>query len=50
VIDRQLEAIAKIEKEFSTGSDDRSAGIRERLNKARAFYAELRVKMAAGDE
>jgi len=45
LIDKQLSAMARIEEEFSAGQDDRSQGIRERLNKAKAFYAELRRKM-----
>jgi hypothetical protein len=38
--------MAKIESEFSKGDDARRAGIRERLQKARAFYANLRQKMS----
>jgi len=45
IIQKQLDAIAKIESEFAKGEDPRSAGIRERLGKARAFYADLREKM-----
>lgn len=41
VIARQLEAIDKIEQEFSTGADERSKGIRERLQKSRTFYQDL---------
>lgn len=44
-IDKQLAAIAKIEKEVAGKSDERSVGIRERLDKARAFYAKLREEM-----
>ena len=47
IIDKQLAAMAKIEAEFAQGQDARSTGIRERLGKAKAFYADLRVKMAA---
>jgi hypothetical protein len=46
IIDKQLAAIAKIEAEFSKSDDARKAGIRERLQKAKAFYANLREKMA----
>jgi len=46
IIQKQLDAIAKIESEFAKGEDPRSAGIRERLGKARAFYADLREKMS----
>ncbi len=46
VIEQQLAAIAKIESEVAKGNDARSAGIRERLNKAKAFYASLREKMS----
>ena len=45
LIDKQLAAIARIEKEFAAGKDRRSRGIRERLARARAFYAELRRSM-----
>jgi hypothetical protein len=47
IIEKQLAAIAKIESEFATRSDARSAGIRERTRKAKAFYAELKSKMSA---
>ena len=46
IIDKQLAAIAKIESEVAKGDDARSAGIRERLQKAKAFYASLREKMS----
>jgi hypothetical protein len=46
IIDKQLAAIAKIESEVAKGDDARSAGIRERLQKAKAFYATLREKMS----
>ncbi|GMV96278.1 MAG: hypothetical protein AMXMBFR83_06460 [Phycisphaerae bacterium] len=46
VIDRQLAAIAGIEREVAEKADDRSAGIRVRLEKARVFYADLREKMS----
>ena len=38
--------MAKIESEVAKGADARSAGIRERLQKAKAFYANLRDKMS----
>jgi hypothetical protein len=47
-IEKQLAAMAKIESEFATGDDARSLGIRERLQKARAFYLSLRERMRAG--
>jgi hypothetical protein len=46
IIDKQLAAMAKIESEVAKGDDARSAGIRERLQKAKAFYASLREKMS----
>ncbi len=46
IIDKQLAAIARIEAEFSKGDDARKAGILERLQKAKAFYANLRERMA----
>ena len=39
IIEKQLAAMAKIESEVAKGDDARSAGIRERLQKAKAFYA-----------
>ena len=47
IIERQLAAIAKIESEFAKAEDARSAGIRDRLQKAKAFYGDLRQRMAA---
>jgi hypothetical protein len=47
IIDRQLAAIAKIESEFAKADDARSAGIRDRLQKAKAFYGDLRQRMAS---
>jgi hypothetical protein len=41
IIERQLNEISKIESEFAEGKDSRSAGIRDRLQKAKAFYASL---------
>jgi hypothetical protein len=38
IIEKQLAAMAKIESEVAKGADARSAGIRERLQKAKAFY------------
>ena len=46
IIEKQLAGIAKIESEFAKGDDARSVGIRERLQKARAFYADLQEKMS----
>jgi len=46
IIEKQLAAIAKIESEFAKGDDARSVGIRERLQKAKAFYADLRSRMS----
>jgi len=46
IIEKQLASMAKIEREFGTGSDARCAGIRERLQKAKTFYADLREKMS----
>ncbi len=38
---KQLDAIAVIEEEFSEGSDIRSRAIRERLGRAKSYYAKL---------
>jgi hypothetical protein len=46
IIETQLAGMAKIESEVAKGADARSAGIRERLQKAKAFYAALRDKMS----
>ena len=46
IIDKQLDAIAALESEFAKGDDARSLGIRERLQKARTFYAQLRDQMS----
>jgi hypothetical protein len=46
IIDHQLTAMAKIESEFSKGDDPRSVGVGERLRKAKAYYADLRQRMA----
>ena len=46
IIEKQLAGIAKIESEVAKGEDARSVGIRERLQKAKAFYAALRDKMS----
>ncbi len=46
IIDKQLAAMAKIESEVAKRDDPRSAGIRERLQKAQVFYANLREKMS----
>jgi len=45
-IEKQLAAIAKIESEFAKGDDARNAGVRERLQQAKSFYATLRDKMS----
>lgn len=45
IIDRQIASIARIESEFSKGDDARSVGVRERLQKAKAYYADLRERM-----
>ena len=46
IIEKQLAGMAKIESEVAKGADARSAGVRERLQKAKAFYAALRDKMS----
>jgi len=46
IIGKQLAAMAKIESEFAKGDDARSLGIRERLQKAKAFYIGLRERMS----
>jgi hypothetical protein len=46
IIEKQLAGITKIENEFAKGEDARSAGVRERLIKARAFYADLLQQMS----
>jgi hypothetical protein len=46
VIDKQLKGIAAIDKDIPN-SGHHGQGIHARLDKARAFYAELREKMAA---
>ncbi len=46
IIESQLAAISKIETEFAGSSDARSIGIRERLQKARGFYADLSERMS----
>jgi hypothetical protein len=46
IIEKQLAGMAKIESEVAKGDDARSAGIRERLQKAKAFYATLRDNMS----
>jgi hypothetical protein len=46
IIEKQLAGMAKIDSEVAKGADARSAGIRERLQKAKAFYAALRDKMS----
>lgn len=46
VIDKQLEAIDKIAKEFPN-EGEHGKGIHERLERAKAYYANLRKQMAA---
>jgi hypothetical protein len=46
IIQKQLSAIAKIESEFTKGDDARSVGVRERLQKAKAFYLGLGERMS----
>jgi hypothetical protein len=41
IVRKQLDAIAVIEEEFSDGSDIRSRAIRERLGRAKSYYAKL---------
>ena len=45
LIERQLAAIAPIEKEFSGKDDARSRGIVERIQRAKRYYAELKAAM-----
>lgn len=49
VIQRQLEAIDKIAAEFDASAGEREAGIHQRLNQARTYYAEMRAAMAQRD-
>jgi hypothetical protein len=46
IIQKQLAAMAKIESEFAKGDDARSIGIRERLQKAKAYYTGLGERMS----
>jgi hypothetical protein len=46
IMEKQLDAIATIESEFAKGDDARNVGIRQRLRKARAFYANLREQVS----
>jgi hypothetical protein len=46
IIEKQLAGIARIESELASRDDARSAGLRERLQRARAFYADLRRRMS----
>ena len=46
IIQKQLEAISGIEKEFTGRTDQRSKDIIERLNKAREFYGKLARQMS----
>ena len=45
IIDRQLQAIDAIAKEFNPAAGRREKGIQERLDRARKYYADLRDKM-----
>ena len=45
LIDKQLAAAARIEKEFAGKDDPRSRGIVERLEKAKRYYAALKERM-----
>ena len=45
VIEKQLEAIAGIEREFTPATDLRALGIRERLTRAQDFYHKLLKEM-----
>jgi hypothetical protein len=45
VVQKQLESIAGIEREFAGKNDDRARGIRERLVRARTYYENLRQRM-----
>lgn len=47
IVEKQLRSIAEIEEEFSRGDDARSRGIRERLERAKRYYAELLEAMRA---
>lgn len=47
VIQKQLDQMAVIEAEFARGTDERSKGVIERLQKAKRFYADLLAKMSA---
>jgi hypothetical protein len=49
LIDKQLTLMVQIESEFAKGNDARSVGIRERLQKAKLFNADLREKMRASN-
>ena len=45
VAQRQLESIDKIAAEFDSATGDREAGIHERLDQARTYYAEMLAEM-----
>ena len=47
IIAKQLEGIARIEAELAGRDNPRATGLRERLRQARAFYADLRSRMAS---
>ena len=50
IVAKQLKAIGQIEKEFSTGSDERSRAIRERLQRARSYYSKLLTAVASSGD
>jgi hypothetical protein len=50
VIENQLKEIAKIESEFHRNAGYHGQGVHERLDKAKAFYADLRRKMLASQQ
>ncbi len=50
VIEKQLAAIAEVEKEFEKGTDARSEGVLARLRKAREYYLQLRQRMQTDPE
>ncbi|MGH9390072.1 MAG: hypothetical protein ACRD1Z_10685, partial [Vicinamibacteria bacterium] len=45
LIEKQLQAMARIEKEFAGKADARSRGIFERLEGAKQYYARLKERM-----
>jgi len=49
VVQRQLDAIDKIAQEFDANAGEREAGIHQRLDQARTYYAEMLAAMARRD-